>query len=384
MVSLLLAIIYLSFISLGLPDSVLGSAWPSMYDELGVPISFAGIISMIVAIGTVVSSLASDYLTKKLGAGRVTAISVGMTALALFGFSLTNSFWMLCLIAIPYGLGAGSVDAALNNYVALHFASRHMSWLHCMWGIGTIIGPNIMGYALSAHKGWAWGYRYVSSFQIVLTLILIISLPIWKSKTSSPKTAKVKAISPLNAMKIKGAKEIMIAFFCYCALESTAMLWAASYMNLHNGVSAEKSASLASIFFIGITFGRFLNGFLTYKFNDTQMIKAGQTLIMLGIVLLILPFSWVIGLIGFIFIGFGCAPIYPSIIHSTPIHFGQDKSQAMIGIQMASAYTGSCLMPTLFGFIANRINIALLPLFLALLNIVMIISYGVLLKKIKK
>ena len=384
MVSLLLAIIYLSFISLGLPDSVLGSAWPSMYGELGVPISFAGIISMIVAVGTVVSSLASDYLTKKLGAGCVTAISVGMTALSLLGFSLSNSFWMLCLIAIPYGLGAGSVDAALNNYVALHFASRHMSWLHCMWGIGTIIGPNIMGYALTTGKGWASGYRYVSSIQIILTLVLIISLPIWKSKTGSPEIEKGKPISPFKAMKIKGAKEIMVAFFCYCALESTAMLWAASYMNLHNGISAEKSASLASIFFIGITFGRFLNGFLTYKFNDTQMIRIGQTLIMLGAGLLILPFGWVTGLIGFIFIGLGCAPIYPSIIHSTPIHFGQDKSQAMIGIQMASAYTGSCLMPTLFGLIANHINVNLLPLFLALLNIAMIISYGVLFGKIKK
>ncbi len=386
MISLLLAIIYMAFISLGLPDSVLGAAWPTMYGELGVPVSFAGIISMIIAVGTVISSLFSDYLTKKMGAGKITAISVGMTALALLGFSFSNSFWMLCLFAIPYGLGAGSVDAALNNYVALHFASRHMSWLHCMWGVGTVIGPNIMGYTLTSGQGWNWGYRYVSIIQIALTVIIIISLPIWKKNISDniEVSDNAKATSPLKAMKIKGAKDVMLAFFCYCALEQTAMLWAGSYMNLHNGISAEKAASYASILFIGITLGRLLNGFLTFKFTDTQMIRTGQLFIIIGLIMLLLPFGQASSMVGFVLIGVGCAPIYPCIIHSTPIHFGQDKSQAMIGIQMASAYVGTCIMPPLFGLIANHIDVALLPIYLLILNAAMIFAYQRLISNTKK
>ncbi len=388
MIQLLLAIIYLAFISLGLPDSVLGSAWPSMYGELGVPVSYAGIISMIIAIGTVISSLCSDMLTRKLGAGKITAISVAMTALALLGFSFSNSFWMLCLFAIPYGLGAGSVDAALNNYVALHFASRHMSWLHCMWGVGTVIGPNIMSYALTGGQTWNVGYRYVSYIQMALTIILIVSLPLWNRKTTlAEDTApeqQTKAISPLKAIKIKGAKEIMLTFFCYCGLEQTSMLWAGSYMVLHSGVSVEKAASYASILFIGITVGRLLNGFLTFKFSDTQMIRIGQAFVVLGAITLMLPFGQTTSLIGFILIGLGCAPIYPCIIHSTPEHFGEDKSQAMIGIQMASAYVGTCLMPPLFGLIANHINVSLLPIYLLILIAVMILVHEKLVKKTAK
>ncbi len=387
MVSLLLSIIYLAFISLGLPDSLLGSAWPVMYEELSVPVSFAGIISMIIAIGTVISSLFSDSLTKKIGAGKITAISVGMTAFALLGFSFSNSFWMLCLLAIPYGLGAGSVDAALNNYVALHYASRHMSWLHCMWGVGTVIGPNIMSYALTDGQSWNTGYRYVSFIQIALTVILIISLPLWKKKAIGKEEPKennseyTKPLSPLKTIRILGAKEIMLTFFCYCAVEQTAMLWASSYMNLHNGMSPELSALCASIFFIGLTVGRLINGFLTFKFNDTQMIRIGQTLIVVGAIALLIPLGNIVSIIGLIIIGLGCAPIYPCIIHATPDHFGADKSQAMIGVQMASAYIGTCLMPPLFGLIANHINVALLPIYLLVLTLVMIIVHEKLIKK---
>ncbi len=387
MVSLLLAIIYLAFISLGLPDSLLGSAWPSMYGELDVPVSFAGIISMIIAIGTVISSLFSDELTKRIGAGKITAISVGMTAFALLGFSFSNSFWWLCLCAIPYGLGAGSVDAALNNYVALHYASRHMSWLHCMWGVGTVIGPNIMSYALTNGQGWNAGYRYVSFLQMALTVLLIISLPLWNQKAQAKievnehEGEHTEPLSPLKTIHIKGAKEVMLTFFCYCAVEQTAMLWASSYMNLHNGMSAEIAASCASIFFIGITIGRLLNGFLTFQFSDTQMIRIGQVLIVLGAITLMLPFGNVVSIIGLVLMGLGCAPIYPCIIHATPDHFGADKSQAMIGVQMASAYIGTCLMPPLFGLIANHINVALLPIYLLILTAVMIWVHERLIKK---
>ncbi len=381
MIQLLLVVIYMSFISLGLPDSMLGSAWPSMYGELGVPVSYAGIISMLISACTVVSSLLSERLTKWLGTGKITAISVAMTAIAMFGFSLSDSYIQLCLWAIPYGIGAGSVDAALNNYVAVHFASRHMSWLHCMWGVGTIIGPNIMGFALTGGHTWNTGYMYVAIMQVFITIVLFVSLPLWKQKIgaddsySEEEKNKEKPVSLLTVIKIKGAKEVMLAFFCYCGLEQTAMLWAGSYMVLHSGMSEEKAASCASVLFIGLTVGRLLNGFLTFKFTDTQMIRVGQCLIVLGAIVLLLSPAQAVSMIGLVIVGLGCAPIYPCIIHSTPVHFGVDKSQAMIGIQMASAYVGTCLMPTLFGFIANALDVALMPIYLMILVAIMFFAH---------
>lgn len=384
MVHLLLAIIYLAFISLGLPDSLLGSAWPSMYREFGVSVSFAGILSMIIAAGTIVSSLQSDRLTRRLGTGKVTAISVAMTAVALLGFSFSGSFWMLCLWAIPYGLGAGSVDAALNNYVALHYESRHMSWLHCMWGLGATLGPYIMGFALSGGHGWHGGYRYIGIIQITLTVILFFSLPLWKRRTPEQLAATASSRKPLSLkqiLKIPGAKEVMVCFFCYCAAEQTAILWASSYLNLYKGVPAETAASFASMFFIGITAGRALSGFITMKLNDTQMIRLGQALIAVGIAILLIPGSQTMSLIGLMVIGFGCAPIYPCIIHSTPAHFGAENSLSVIGVQMASAYVGSCLMPPLFGLIANHISAALFPFYLLVILIVMVITHEMLVRK---
>lgn len=384
MVHMLLAIIYLAFISLGLPDSLLGAAWPTMYPEFGVPVSYAGMISMIIAAGTIVSSLQSDRLTRLLGTGKVTALSVAMTAAALFGFSFTKSFWILCVWAVPYGLGAGSVDAALNNYVALHYKSRHMSWLHCMWGLGATVGPYLMGYALSGGQGWNIGYRYIGMIQIVLTAILIFSLPLWKGRNTGPagtEEVEAKALSMKKILEIPGAKEVMVCFFCYCAVEQTAILWASSYLTLYKGMSADMAASFASIFFIGITVGRAVSGFITIKLNDTQMIRMGQALIAIGVFIMLLPGTSMISLVGLAFIGFGCAPIYPCIIHSTPDHFGADKSQAVIGVQMASAYVGTCLMPPLFGLIANHITVSLLPIYLLILLVLMVIMHERLTKK---
>ncbi len=384
---LLLAIIYLAFISLGLPDALLGSAWPSIYREFSVPVSYSGIIFMIISAGTIVSSLRSDYLTKKYGAGKVTVVSVCLTALALMGFSLSHSFLALCLWAIPYGLGAGSVDAALNNYVALHYASRHMSWLHCMWGVGASVGPYVMGYALTGGHTWNMGYRYIAFLQIGLTAILFISLPLWgkkKEKLEDRGRDREKTITmPIReVIRIPGAKEIMIAFFCYCALEQTTSLWASSYLNLHIGLSAETSASYAGLFFIGITVGRFLSGFLTLKLNDRQMIRLGQVLILVGAITLILAPGAKLALIALVVIGLGCAPIYPSIIHSTPQNFGKDNSQAMIGVQMAAAYVGNIIMPPFFGWIANKISVSLLPIYLTIILILMVGMHERMLKKI--
>lgn len=385
MFQLLLLIIYLAFISLGLPDSLLGSAWPTMYQEFSVPISYAGGISMIIAAGTVVSSLQSDRLTKKFGTGKVTAVSVLMTAVALLGFSLSHSYWTLCLWAIPYGLGAGSVDASLNNYVALHYASRHMSWLHCMWGVGASLGPYIMGYALTGGQSWNMGYRYIAILQIVLTAILLFSLPLWKKQKgdSGEEPEKAKPLSLREIVKIPGAKQIMVTFFCYCALEQTTGLWASSYLVLQRGLTAEAAAGFASLFYVGITAGRAASGFLTMKLNDTQMIRLGQGLILLGIACVALPVGSFAALAGLIMIGLGCAPIYPSIIHSTPAHFGADKSQAMIGVQMASAYVGTCFMPPVFGFLANHISVSLFPAFILVILVLMALMHEQVLRKVR-
>ena len=388
MVHLLLAVIYLAFISLGLPDSLLGSAWPSMHLEFGVPVSYAGVISMIIALGTVVSSLQSDRLTPRLGAGMVTALSVLLTALALLGFSLSRSFFALCLLAIPYGLGAGSVDAALNNYVALNYASRHMSWLHCMWGVGTTVGPYVMEYALTGGQGWNAGYRYIAILQFALTLVIFVSLPLWKKRAAQTRTEDAaadagRALPLREIVRIPGAKDVMVAFFCYCAVEATTILWASSYLALGRGVSAEAAAGYASLFFIGITVGRALNGFLTMRFSDAQMIRAGQALVALGALLLLLPLGTGAALAGLVVIGLGCAPIYPCIIHSTPERFGADRSQALIGVQMASAYVGNCLMPPLFGLIANHISISLLPVFLLLALTGMVLMHERLVRRAK-
>ncbi len=381
MLHLLLAVIYLSFISLGLPDALLGAAWPTMYGEFGVPVSYAGVISMIIAVGTIVSSLQSDRLTRRLGAGKVTAVSVGMTAAAIFGFSVSHSFWMLCLWAVPYGLGAGSVDAALNNYVALHYASRHMSWLHCMWGVGASLGPYIMGYALTGGGGWNMGYRYIALLQVVLTVVLVLSLPLWKTPAKdAAEEGGSPALSLGQILRIPGAKAVMVTFFCYCAVEQTAGLWASSYLALHKGVPAETAAGFASLFFIGITVGRALSGFLTMKLSDSRMVRLGQGIIAVGIAAFLLPLGAHAALVGLLLIGLGCAPIYPCIIHSTPAHFGAEKSQAIIGVQMASAYMGTCLMPPLFGLIANHITVSLFPFYLLTILILMVFMHEALLK----
>lgn len=382
MVHLLLPVIYIAFISLGLPDALLGSAWPVMHQEMNMPVSYAGILSMIIAVGSVVSSLMSDRLTHRLGTGKVTAFSVAITTAALLGFSMTRSFWLLCLWAIPYGLGAGSVDASLNNYVALHYQSRHMSWLHCMWGVGATLGPVIMGAVLSGGHHWSGGYRIIGLLQIVLTIVLFMSLPMWKKRTENPSDAQsVKSLSLREVMRLPGAKEVMISFFCYCALEQTSSLWVSSYLALYRGVPAQTAASLGSMFFIGITIGRGLNGFLTFRLTDTQLIRIGEVLIALGILALLLPLGQATAIVGLIFIGLGCAPVYPCIIHSTPAHFGEERSQALIGVQMASAQLGICLMPPLFGLIANHISVSLLPFYLLVSLVCMAVMYERLLRK---
>ena len=360
---LLLAIIYLAFISLGLPDSLLGSAWPTMRMEFGVPISYMGLVSMIIAAGTIVSSLMSERLTKKFGARMVTTVSVFLTAVALFGFSTVTEFYQLCLWGIPYGLGAGAIDSALNNYVALHYTSRHMSWLHCFWGVGTIVSPYIMSYAL-VHGAWADGYRAVSYLQFSIAMVLVLALPLWKvNKSPVAEQENTKPLGLKNALKIKGVPSLLLGFFAYCAAESTAMLWASSYLEETIHASKEDAAAFGALFFIGITVGRFIAGFVTDKVGDNNMIRLGIAIAACGIICIAVPVKMA-ALLGFVIIGLGCAPIYPCIIHSTPYNFGAENSQGIIGIQMASAYVGSTFIPPLFGLISNHISIRLMPVYL--------------------
>ena len=380
--SFLLAIIYLSFISLGLPDSLLGSAWPVMHLDLSVSLSWSGIIFSIVSVCTVISSLLSDRLTRRFGAGKVTAVSVAMTCVALMGNSLSGSFPPLCLWAIPYGLGAGGVDAALNNYVALHYASRHMSWLHCMWGVGAMTGPYVMRAALAAGQSWRVGYRIISVIQLLLTFVLFSSLPKWKQPDNDGEGSDGgKPLTLSETLSIPGAKEVLICFFCYCALEQTVSLWASSWLVDARGTDPVTAAGFGSLFFIGITAGRAISGFLTYKLSDTQMIRLGSGIICSGVLLLLIPGPQILPLAGLILVGLGCAPVYPSVIHSTPHHFGAERSQALIGVQMASAYVGTTLMPPLFGWLSAKTDIRFFPYYLAVLLIVMTLFHELLLKK---
>lgn len=359
MVHLLLVIIYIAFISLGLPDSILGSAWPTMYGDLGVAVSFAGVISMIIAGGTIVSSLMSSALTRKLGTGLLTAVSVGLTAVALLGFSFSTTAWQLCLWGIPYGLGAGSVDAALNNFVALHYKSRHMSWLHCFWGVGATLGPYIMGACLSGGLRWNSGYQFIGIIQVVLVACLLLSLPLWRGKAESSGDSAVeqKHIGIRGTLSLPGARPVLVGFFCYCALESTTGLWASSYLVLHKGVDVTTAARWASLFYLGITVGRLICGFITDRLGDRAMVRLGQGIIGLGVLLLLLPFGQQATLVGLVLVGLGCAPIYPSLLHATPVSFGAENSQAIMGMQMASAYVGSTFMPPLFGLLAQYVGV---------------------------
>ena len=371
MYTLLLALIYIAFISLGLPDSLLGSGWPVMHISLNVPISFMGILSMIISGGTVIASLFSDRMTRKFGTRIVTVVSVFLTALALLGFSVSNHFWMMIVFSIPYGLGAGAIDAALNNYVALHYSSRHMSWLHCMWGVGTIVSPFVMSYSL-ANTAWYMGYRLIGFIQLGIAILLLVTLPVWKvNRTITENTSQQKGL--IGVLKIKGVPFLLIGFFAYCAAEATAMNWASTYMTEVRNIAADTAAQFAALFYIGMTLGRFLGGFVMNKLGDRKMILLGTFVLFCGIIALLLPINTpVVPITGFIIIGLGCAPIYPCIIHSTPYNFGAENSGKIIGIQMASAYIGSTFMSPLFGFLGSHFNFNILPVFLAVFFLLMI------------
>jgi fucose permease len=375
---LLLIIIYLSFISLGLPDSMHGSAWPSMYEGLNVPLYYAGYLFMIMAIGTVISSLYCGRIIRKFGTGIVTGVSVFMTALSLLGFSFSSGYWMLCLWSIPLGLGGGAVDAALNNYVAVHFKARHMNWLHCFWGVGASTGPIVMSYFLINRNNWSMGYRTIGLLQLALAILIFLTLFLWEKNKlqSADENSRHDSLQFKHLIRTSGVKQVLAAFFCYCSLEGTVGLWGSSFLVIDRGIAPEIAAKWISLFFIGITSGRFISGFLSIKLNNRLMIRLGQCLIACGIAAIALPFDFLLRPALFI-IGFGCAPIYPSLIHETPKNFGVVKSQSIIGLQMASAYIGVTFMPPLFGWLASRIGFFLFSVFVGIaliVNVLMIES----------
>ncbi len=375
MISLLLPIIYISFISLGLPDSMLGAAWPSMYESFGARISDAGIVSMLIAFCTVISSLMCDKLIRRFGTGGLTALSVGMTAAALVGFSFSSSILELCLWGIPYGLGAGSVDAALNNYVAIHYKAKHMSWLHCFWGLGASLGPYIMGMCLTNNLGWRSGYRIVFIIQVCLTAVLIFSVPLWKKNISDPSADKQenKSVKISEALRLPGASFPLLAFFCYCSLEQLVGLWGASFMIFGKDISEDTAAILIAVYYGGITIGRIFSGFLTAKLSDKQLIFYGEIIILAGIALLAFAPNTIILCIGFALVGLGCAPIYPSIMHQTPFRFGENASQVMISLQMASAYVGTTVSPALTGFLMEKIHVYIFPVLSLVFALIMML-----------
>ena len=375
MLTLLLIIIYISFISLGLPDAILGSAWPIMHQNLNVPVSYAGVATMITSGGTIISSFFSEKLIRKFGTGKVTTFSVLLTALGLLGVYLSPSFIWICFLAIPLGIGAGSVDSALNNFVALHYKAIHMNWLHSFWGIGATTGPFIMSIFLLKENGWRLGYATIGSIQAILVVCLFLSLPLWKKfeTDNSEKISNNESVKVSNLIKLPGAKPALVSFFCYCAVELTTGLWVSSYLVLINGFSAEKAAKWVSLYYLGITIGRFLAGFISIKLNNKQMIRVGQAICITGGILLSITYSSNIQLIGLICIGLGCAPIYPAMLHDTPNRFGKELSQGIMGIQMATAYVGSTFMPPLFGAISKIIGFEILPYFLLIGMILMLI-----------
>ena len=370
MYTLLLCLVYLAFVSLGLPDSLLGSGWPVMHLELGVPVSFMGILSTLVSLCTILSSLFSNRLTRRFGTAGVTVASVFLTAVALLGFSVSGNFIMLMVFAIPYGLGAGAIDAALNNFVAQHYSSRHMSWLHCFWGVGTIVSPFVMSYALTL-GAWSLGYRIVGFLQLGIALVLLLTLPVWK-KVPQAEQQSQRSVGILEALKIRGVPALLLGFFAYCAIEATAMNWASTYFVSARAISPEQAARFASLCYIGITAGRFLGGFVMNRLGDRRMILLGASILSLGCILLLIPGGTALAFSGFLIIGFGCAPVYPCIIHATPYNFGPENSAAIIGIQMASAYLGATLMPLVFGVLGRIAGFRILPLYLLIFVVLMV------------
>lgn len=374
MATLLLIIIYLCFIGLGLPDSLLGTAWPEMYGELGVPVSLEAIGNAVITIGTIISSLNAARLIRKLGTFRIVVISTLLTACAILGYGSAPGFLWVLLLSIPLGLGAGAIDTALNNFLAINYKASHMNWLHCFWGLGAMTGPVVMSVYINRQLGWRYGYFTIGAAQLAIVIILLISIPVWKAHEETSSGEEPTVMKFFDLLKVKGVKLAMLTFLCYCATEYTIVCWGSTYLVKFREVSSATAASWISMYYLGITAGRMLCGFIALKVNNRKLIGAGLCTVLLGAVIMMLPLPSFAALIGLAFVGFGCAPVFPGMISETPKRFGKSLSQAVIGVEMTSAYTGVLILPVIFGFLAARISMALIPYFIVILVTVMLIS----------
>ncbi len=385
MATFLLIIIYLAFISLGLPDSLLGSAWPVMQPDFGAPLETAGVLFMTIAGGTIISSLISGRVLKRYGTGKVTFVSVLMTAVALLGFHFAPSIVWLIVCAVPLGLGAGAVDTGLNDYVATNYKARHMSWLHCFWGVGATLGPITMAQFISEDNSWRNGYLVISGVQFALVILLLFTLPIWKKVSRKSditiqderedlKVELEEGDNNIKPLKTKGIKLALSSFFFYCGVEATVGLWGSSFLVNVKGLSVVTAAGWISFYYAGITIGRLITGFITYKITNRTLIRWGQIIALIGTIILVLPLPSVFSLIGFITIGLGLAPIFPCMLHETPTRFGKKNSQTIMGYQMALAYTGTTFMPPLLGFMASQSTIGIFPIAIVIFVVAMLLS----------
>ena len=375
MATLLLIVIYIAFIGLGVPDSLFGTAWPAIYTDLNLPVSWASIVTIIVSCGTITSSLLSSWLISRFGTGKITAVSTLMTALALLGFSCSDSMLWLCLCAIPLGLGAGSIDTALNNYVALHYKASHMNFLHCFYGIGVSLSPYLMSLALS--KGtWEGGYRAVFWFQLAIAALTVLALPLWKkvrhAQNGEEEEETPRVLSFPALMKMPKVRMACLVFIGYCALEYTCGTWGSTFLVNAKGAAADTAARMVTFYYIGLALGRFLSGVLAGRLHSRQLVKIGQTLLLAAIASLFLPLPSAFCSVSLFFIGLGNGPIFPNMLHLTPELFGKDLSQAVIGAEMATSYIGVLLAPALFGLIAQNVTAALFPVYLLVLYALMI------------
>ena len=374
--SLLLAVIYLIFISLGLPDSLLGSGWPKMQVVFGVPSSYAGYVSMAISFMTIISALLSPRMIRRFHTKWIVIVSICLTVLGLLGFSICGQYWMLFLFAVPYGLGAGSIDAAVNHYVANHYKSSVMNFLHCFYGVGAVISPWIMSLALRVAR-WNEGYRWTAYIQMGILLVCILSLPLWKKNENQDETENRNSAGIKETLKVPGVVLTLIAFFAYCSGEATCFLWVPSYFaGTKVGLNDETIASFGSLIFGRLMLGRLISGFISNKLGDRLLIRIGIAVELVGILLVFLPVeNYLVAAIGFVVIGTGMGPVYPAIQHMAPANFGKRHSAAVIGLQMASAYIGSTFMPMVFGNIQQAVGIWIMPVYLiifAVLNIGML------------
>lgn len=388
MATLLLIIIYIAFIGLGIPDSLFGTAWPAIYVSFEIPISSANYVTLLISCGTVISSALSARIINRFGTAVVTAVSTAITAAALFGFSVSGNLLWLCIFSIPMGLGAGAVDSALNNYVALHYKATHMNFLHCFYGIGVSVSPYLMSLALTNENNWRDGYRLTFYLQLAIALITIVSLPLWKkahpASLQSNEEIHPKTLSIINMLKMPSVRAVLLIFIGSCAIECTCGTWGSTFLVNSKGMSVDHAAKIITLYYVGMALGRFLSGILAARLSSWKLIHLGQTITIFAILLLFLPLPSTIAAAGLFFIGLGNSPIFPNLIHLTPENFGKDISQSVMGMQMAASYAGIMLIPPIFGLWAQKTGTDIFPLYLLIMLVVMLFGTYSMLNFLKK